>query len=208
MEEKTETILDIIDNIRVPGRPFDRPANEYWALLCMRHGLEDLYRRTANMDAYMRQQVDQDGNLNVCLWGPMPNMPGASMAMLTCAFHWYAVSACNYARLVGAIAYSQDKTRPLPPRYVESVMPEVLSFRDKVAAHFVWSTENRRDNHAERFASVLPAVTWQNGTFMVGGVEAILKNGDKSSSSKAILPWSLTKVHEGLRQRYWPPAKP
>jgi len=34
------TILDHIYGIKVPGEVFREPANEYWALLCLRQGLD------------------------------------------------------------------------------------------------------------------------------------------------------------------------
>ena len=51
-------------------------------------------------------------------------------------FHWYSISACQYVRTVGAIAYLQDNSRPKPLEYVNSVIPEVKAYRDKVGAHY------------------------------------------------------------------------
>ncbi len=44
-EDKPEsvTVLDYVDNIEVPGDVFRKPSNEYWALVCLRQGLEFLY---------------------------------------------------------------------------------------------------------------------------------------------------------------------
>ncbi len=73
-----------------------------------------------------------------------------------------------------------------------------------LAAHFAWSTENRRDNDAERLASILPPLTFNSDSFYVGGMTVAVRRNGKASTSEAIKPWSLCKVHEGLRARYWP----
>jgi hypothetical protein len=124
--------------------------------------------------------------------------------LLTCAFHWYAVSACQYVRTVRAISYRHDPRRPIPPEYVNAVLPEVLAFRDKVAAHFAFSTQNSRDNDAERLASVLPPLTFVDDSFHVGAFTVSIRNAGKASTSDTMQPWSICKVHEQLRRRYWP----
>jgi hypothetical protein len=45
MSTATVTVLDHIDNITVAGNVFERPVNEYWALTCLRDGLEFLNRQ-------------------------------------------------------------------------------------------------------------------------------------------------------------------
>src|SRR5262249_42968235 len=140
------TVLDHIDNIVVPGAVFQEPKNEYAALLCLWDGLEFLYQQALKCDKVVRQRVNPEGRLKFFGMGNLPELSqGVPIGLLTCAFHWYAVSACQYVRLVGAIAHQQDNTRALPPDYVRAVIPEVLSFRDKVAAHFAWSTRNNKD---------------------------------------------------------------
>ncbi len=198
------TILDYIDRISVPNNVFEPPANEYWALTCLRQGMDLLYCQARKCDEIMRLQVNPRGDLNYFGMGNLPEMRAVPTPLLTCAFHWYAISACQYARTVGAIACRQDATRPRSPHYVAAVMPDVLAFRDKVAAHFAWSTQNSKDNDAERLASILPALTFVDDSFHVGAFSVGLQSGGKESSSRSIAPWSICKVHERLRARYWP----
>jgi hypothetical protein len=69
-----ETILDYIDNIRVPGRVFDQPANEYWALLCWREGMQFLYTQVKRFDERTRQTLNPGGHA-ICHYGNMPEIP-------------------------------------------------------------------------------------------------------------------------------------
>ena len=78
------------------------------------------------------------------------------------------------------------------------------AFRDKVAAHFAWSTQHSKDNDAERLASILPPLTFEDDSFHVGGFAVGMQRAGKQSSSHSIAPWSICKVHERLRARYWP----
>jgi hypothetical protein len=199
------TILDHLDGITVPGNVFDQPTNEYWALVCLHQGMEFLHSQALKIEHVAKQRMNPSGNLRVFHMGTLPDIPEVPRALLTCAFHWYAISACQYVRTVGAIAFRQDCTRPDPGAYVEKVIPEVKVFRDKVAAHFAGMTKNKHDNEAERLASLLPPLTFEDDSWYVGGMTVGLSGGGKVSTSEAIKPWSLCRVHEELRKRYWPP---
>lgn len=201
----TLTVLDHIDKINVLGSVFEEPANEYWALVCLREGMEFLYRQALRFDQTLKQRINPAGNVRFFNMGNLPDFPQLPMKLLTCAFHWYSVSACQYVRTVGAIAFQQDHTRPRPKAYVEKVIPDVLIFRNKVAAHFAGMTKNKEDNDAERFASLLPPITFEDDSFHVGGFTVGLHLDGKASTSEAIKRWSICRVHEQLRTRYWPP---
>jgi hypothetical protein len=196
------TTLDHIDGITVPGNPFAEPANEYYALLWLRTGLRFLYIQVAKYDQIARAQLDP--SKQYFCFGNSPLLKGIPYDLLNCAFHWYSISACQYVNTVGAIACLQDKSHPKPPKYVESIIPEVKTFRDKVAAHFAWSSRNKRDNDAERLASIIPQVTFFDDTFQVQMLTATTVSKGKVSSSQEMQPWSVTKIHQRLQKRYWP----
>lgn len=202
------TTLDHIDNIIVPGNAFAEPANEYWALVWLHQGMEFLYQQVRRCDEGARQQVNPHGNMRVVCSGNFLGLPQVPQGLLTCAFHWYAISACQYVRTVGAIARRHDNTRPKPLDYTKKVIPEVLTFRDKVAAHFAWCTTNQKDNPAERFSSIIPPLGFQDDSFHVGMLTVHLRQSGKASNSTEIQPWSLSRVHERLCQRYWPELAP
>lgn len=199
------TVLDHIDNIKVPGRVFAEPANEYWALTCLHQGLAFLYRQAAQYDRLVTNKLNPDGKGK--LWtviGTPPALDDIPKGLLTCAFHWYAISACQYVRTVGAIAYRQDNTCPLPEEYAEKVLPEVVGFRDKVAAHFAGMTRNSRDNEAERLASIMPQLGFSDDSLCVSAYTIRISKGGQVCDSTSIKQWSIPKVHEQLQQRYWP----
>jgi hypothetical protein len=156
------------------------------------------------MTRWCRHGVNPDGKRRVTILFNHPVFAGIPMRLITCAFHWYAVSACQYVRTVGAIAYRQDNNRPRPDKYVDSVIPEVLAFRNKVAAHFAGLTLNRRDNKAERLASVVPQLGFEDDSFCVGAFTIRTVTDGKVSNSKSIKAWSIRGVHGELQRRYWP----
>lgn len=203
MDGNSETVLDYIDNIKVPGDPFKEPANEYWMLVCLRRGLELLYSKAYKFDEAARKNVNPKGNLKVFGFNVQTGINSVQLSLLTCAYHWYAISACNYARIVGEIAKQQDESRPSVSKYVEKCMPEVLAFRDKVAAHPAWASGNKKDNDAEQLASVIPQVQWSGDSYKVGSFRLGIRKSGQSSDSSAIKPWSLVEVHEQLRKRFW-----
>ncbi len=209
MEGESMTILDYIENIKVEGAPFNEPANEYFALLSLRTGLEYLYRFAQECDEVCLSQLNP--KKKVFFSGNIPEVKGIPYQLLSCVFHWYSISACQYVRTVGTIAYRQDKSRTTSLKYLDSIIPEVKVFRDKVAAHFGWLTKNEHDNEAERLASIIPQVSFYDDSFQVGGLRISMTRSGNRTDSKQITPWSIVKVHKRLRERYWPeqlePAK-
>ncbi len=202
------TILDHIDNITVLGDVFSEPSNEFWALICLRQGLDFLYQQVTKLDKITQSRLNPDGKKKFVSWGNVPGTEDLPTPLLTCSFHWYAVSACQYVRTVGAIACKQDNTRPLPPKYVEAVIPEVLAFRDKVAAHFAWSSKHSQDNEAERLASIIPPLSFVEDSWHVCVMQVAKSNGGKLSTSESLKPWSIANVHIELAKRYWPAQCP
>ena len=202
MADKIITTLDYMDNIQVDGNPFAEPANEYYALLCLRTGLDFLCRQAVKCDQIALSQLDP--NKEYFSFGNSPLLTGIPNKLLTCVCHWYSISACQYVRTIGAIAYRQDNSRMEPVEYVKIVIPEIKIFRDKVAAHFAWLTKNKHDNEAERLASIIPQVAFSDDYFQVGTLSLSMRRSGKSSSSREIKPWSITKIHKRLQARYWP----
>ena len=205
MSTEPVTVLDFLAEITVPGKVFERPGNEYWALVCLRRGLEFLYRQAQMCDELVKQQIDPTGSTTFAGFGNLPQLDVVPKPLLTCAFHWYAISACQYVRTVGAIAsrLALWKTPTKPLDYVRKVIPEVLAFRDKVAAHFAWTTKNDKDNDAERLASIIPPLAFVEDSFHVGAGLLVVQRSGVESSSDTLTPWSICKIHEQLRDRYW-----
>ena len=203
-KEEYKTILDHIDNISVPGDVFSKPTNEFWALICLKYGLSFLYQQVIRIDKITQSKLNPKNKMKYAGFGNLPGIEDIPKTLLTCSFHWYAVSACQYVRTVGAIAFKQDNSRPLPPKYVKAVIPEVLAFRDKVAAHFAWTSKNSQDNDAERLASIIPPLSFVEDSWYVGAMQIAMSKGGELTTSESIRPWSIAKIHNEMARRYWP----
>ncbi len=202
MDEK-RTILDNVEGFWVPSERFETLCNEYWALVCLKDGLQLLYGQTKAWEEKVAPRVELETGQKFVYMCSGSAMPPAPYTLLTNYFHWYAISVCQLVKTVGAIALKDGQTTARPKSYAETVIPEVIPFRDKVAAHFAWATKNSQDNDAERLASIIPQVTFVNGRYVVGGYQISRTIAGKSSDSSEIRQWSLTEVHERISQRYW-----
>lgn len=189
------TTLDHIQSIKVEGDVFKEPKNEYWSLICLFEGMELLYHNAKKCNDLVELNSPES-----FLFGNAPELKNVPKAILTSYLHWYAVSASNYVRTVGAIAGEKQLIDCKPLDYARKIIPEVITYRDKVAAHFSWSTKNNKDNSAERMVGVIPQLTYHNNTFHVGQMSFV--NGNDNSDE--IKPWSITETHIELKKRYWP----
>lgn len=194
-------ICDKNDGFELSSEVLWKYINEYQSLDTLYTGLDWLYRNVRCLEEVVKKR------LGPCLghYYPIVNHPllnDLPLLLVECNFHWYAVSACNFVRLIGWIGYSEHKSTKRPREYVKSVLPEVLSWRDKIAAHFVqtFSADDQRDNVIEKEFSVVPQLGYAEGTFQAASVS--ISNDGITSSSDTLKNWSLTKVHEGLLSRY------
>ena len=200
----SSTILDHIDNFSVSGDVFSEPANEYWALICLKEGLRFLNHQVAKCEEIVKQRYDPS-KIKLTCFGNDTLLANVPQHLLTCWFHWYAISACQYVRTIGMIEHKGEYSKI--DNYVKKVIPEVLSFRNKVAAHFAWTTRPRKkdkNDKAERMISIMPPLTFDNDSFFAGSMTLTNTSSGKTTSSEAIQPWSVTKTHECLCRRYWP----
>jgi hypothetical protein len=197
------TVLDHIDRISVNGDVFAEPANEYYLLVCLHAGMEFLYRQAKQCDDAVLQRLNLKPGVKVVGIG-LPEFDSVPMPLLVSSFLWYAISAFQYALTVGAIAFHNDGSRPKPIDYVKRVMPEILAFRNKVAAHPAWTMNHSKDNDAERFASILPFPTLMHDSFHMSAMKVGITKGGEFSNSEELKPWSICKTHEQLKRRYWP----
>ena len=83
--------------------------------------------------------------------------------LVACAFHWYSVTVCNYALLVGWIL--NDGSSKKAKKYQKSVLENVLLWRNKVGAHFAQADPLKDDSFAVRTQSVIFPVGYRDGAF-------------------------------------------
>jgi len=166
------------------------------------------------VDIYQQKLVEIEPLKNVRFsMGDLPsmhNVPGIPLGLVECAFHWYAVTICNYVKLVGWLASLDSVGKAgrgkFINEYINEVVPTVKVFRDKIAAHFALSAEDPRgrDNPAEKRVSMHPSLSLQNGVVYVTPLvfHTGPSDGKAESESDSLQPWSLTKVHAELVERY------
>lgn len=147
-----------------------------------------------------------------------------NLDILVCLFHWFGVSLCNYARLVGFIrgldcgdfarsdlkdsAKFKDIKKSVNS-YVRGVceLSAVLKWRNKVGAHFAITSPQADDNKATLDMSVMHPVTFTNRRYRVAELTLTYAGASTAPESSEIPQWSVTEVFESLIPRYWPHIK-
>jgi hypothetical protein len=194
-------VLDHLDNLQLPEETADRHFDATMALARLGEGLFWLHGTVGELERRARADaVPEDVKLAV-VGGILDSQP---LGLLSCAFQWYAVSACNYAQLVGWLTTGNPETAK---QYMKRVLPRVSQFRNKVAAHFAL-TDPRRDNEADLAASVMTQVVYAHGRLCAATLSPMVKDGKREISASRDLSWSLTVAHERLMPRYWPSGPP
>ncbi len=192
-------ILDHIENLSLPDGP--KYFNEVRTLKSLAVGLAYLNNQIAAIEQKVRESISK--NVRPCSCGNDPRPKWAPpLDLIVCAFHWYAVSACNYVRLVGWLGQQVCSNRPAPIDYTKDVIPVVVTYRNKVAAHPA-RVFPKDDNAATLDASVLYSVKFSDVAFYAGCWK-ITKTSKGVSSTSPDICWSLTKTHVELVKRYWP----
>ena len=201
-------IIDYEDSLCVPDKCLEQHHNELGSLRYLAVGLDFLYRQTRQIEAVLVDELDKSsksGKYSRHQYGyfiGIPELNRATQDLVACAFDWYSVTACNYARLAGWLAYGGDSEAAI--QYVDRVMPHVKTWRDKVGAHFARTSPRKKDTEADLAVSVIPHLSFEDGTFYVGSLTLSVAS-ERGMSSSAPMRRSLTETHMRLSSRYsWP----
>ena len=171
------------------------------ALNRMATGLWWLYQMVLDWEKILSREAQKDDVQLAIAGGILENKP---MEVLSCAFQWYAVSACSYARLVGWLATDDTQSSI---NYIQRVMPRIYGFRNKVAAHLAL-TDPRNDNEADLETSAMTQVIYCQARLCAGALTPILNPGEHEITVSRDISWSLTLAHQKLTPRYWPDGPP
>lgn len=194
-------ILDHLDNLELSQEDADRHFDATMALARLGEGLFWLYRTVIELERQAQADAAPEDVRLAVVGGILDRQP---LGLLSCVFQWYAVSACNYAQLVGWLATGKPEAAK---QYMKRVLPRVSQYRNKVAAHFALA-DPRRDNEADLAASVMTQVVFAQGRLCAAALSPVVKDGDCEVSASRDLSWSLTVAHERLLPRYWRDAPP
>lgn len=194
-------ILDHVQGIELPDAEAESHFDARMALARLAEGLSWVYQEVERLEVQTRQEAAKE-DVALALAGGV--LDGKPLGVLSCAFMWYAVSACNYAQLVGWLATRETQAAK---DYVRKVMPRLLNYRHKVAAHLA-ITEPRHDNEADLAASVMTQIVYIQGRLCAAALSPVVTGNGQEITASRNLSWSLTLAHERLVPRYWPGGVP
>ena len=213
-----KVILDHVEGWEVSEDDF---FNEIRALEALRAGLLEITVSVWHAEEPIRQRERAEG-AQISFYGNAPDLDPWMRQLLPCFFHWYGVSVCNYARLVGYVKSVEaehvskellqqgnqrefERVRKACDHYVNSLpeLQEVRTWRNKVAAHFAITSPHRKDDPMTLEASVIYPVTYSGGRFRVSELALARAYEDGTKQESDLPEWSLTKTQENLSERYW-----
>ena len=192
-------VIDYIANLKLSDEQEQGHFNELRSLSYLATGLRFIYEQVRRVEAEVIKRLPK--SKQVTILGNAPEMQGVNQDLVACAFHWYAVTACNYVKMVGWLANDGDSREAR--EYMQTVLPQVYLWRHKVAAHFAIIDPQRRDNAADLAMSVMFPISFDNGAFYTGSFTLTITKGGTKSTSRQDMRWSLTHTHRDLVDRYW-----
>ena len=195
--------LDYVDNLQLKDDDAEKRGNELNSLRYLARGLWFLNEQVSKIETQVAAKMPN--GKRVFHFGNSPDLEGIPQDLVACAFHWYAVTACNYVKMVGWLANNGDSKNA--KEYIDRVLPAVHLWRHKVAAHFAIIDPRKDDNAADLAMSVIFPVSYDNDAFYTGSFILTKSAGGKQSTSRQDMRWSLTQTHKELIPRYWPPKE-
>ena len=190
-------LLDAKENLLISDDETDAHYEELMALNRMGAGLWWLYRFVEGWEVKIQREAETDDIQLALAGGILENKP---VELLSCAFQWYAISACSYSQLVGWLATGDPKSAK---EYVRRVMPRISNYRNKIAAHLAL-TDPRDDNEADVAASVMTQIIYCLGRVFAASLTPVFNDTGTEITVSRDLSWSLTVAHQQLAPRYWP----
>jgi hypothetical protein len=172
---------------------------------CWAEGMSYLYRKVRGHEQVLIERIGKQ--TRVLSWPDGREVGSLPTDLISCAFHWYCVMACNYVRLVGQMAKEKKLLAESQTEYAKRVIPALMEYRNKIAAHPARlfgpdDKQYRLNSDSERFGSTVYPVYWsREGRFFAGPTVLVEREGEQSCAGK--WRWSLTQTHEQLLDRYW-----
>ncbi len=194
-------ILDYVDNLVLSDKDVKQHQYATQTLARLADGLFWIDSDVKRVEKYTTEKANKK-NVPVAVSGGI--LENTALGRLSCQFQWYAVSAHNYAQLVGWLVYGNPSQAKA---YVKRVMPNITKYRNKVAAHFALTDPRNDDNLATLSASVMTYIVYAKDHFYAGSISPKTLAGKEIDESN-IPAWSLTIAHQQLSERYWPAGKP
>lgn len=209
----TNKTIDHISNAEVS---ISDGNNELFTMSALAAGLKSIDFTVRQVEEPIRIKLGDDLDSSMFFGFGMPGVSRSFEELLPCLFHWYGVSVCNYARLVGFLtgiscgAYTRNsvenpdeykKIKVFCDNYVASIpeLTAVSHWRNKVFAHFALTDPRSKDNGAMLDVSTMSPTMFSNGRFQLGGMQVMCRGGTVEMPA-----WSITETHEKLSSRFWP----
>ncbi|MDP2328111.1 MAG: hypothetical protein Q8M79_08485 [Dehalococcoidia bacterium] len=190
-------ILDHREGLELSDEAVGQRVNELHALRTLGQGMVQVAAWVAEAEAQIRSQMGS--GYTAYAWGNGPMFDGIPMGLVPSWFDWYANSATKYVQLVGWLAFDGD--RRSIQRYASQVLGTALTWRNKVGAHFALVDPRDEDSPADLAASVIVPVGWVFDRLMTQPFTLGMTRDGESHKSRD-LSWSVTGLHDELRNRY------
>lgn len=209
-----EVLIDSVESLNVNRNDY---FNEIGSLRTLSNGLRELSAPIKRREAAFAKAGGD--RFNVLMYGGTSPAEVRMLDVTACMFHWFGLSLCNYARLVGFIRglhcgdfvradltdkKGVEKAKRSIEAYVLGIpeLTDVKTWRNKVFAHFAITDPFREDNISTLDMSVICPVTFE-GKYYVGSMVMTKKNSSGNHTS-SLPKWSMTDVFESLIPRFWP----
>ena len=190
--------LDYVEDLTIPESSaivkFPLESRLMW---CWAEGMSYLYRKVRRHEQTVLRKVGY--KTLVLRWPDGREVGSLPTDLISCAFHWYCVMACNYVLLVGQMAKEEELLADSQKEYAKRVIPALMEYRNKIAAHpaRLFGPDDKQyklNSDSERFGSIVYPVYWsKEGRFFAGPTVLIEKTGEQSCAGK--WRWSLKRGH-------------
>jgi hypothetical protein len=205
----------VVDHVRRLSVSEEDGCNKLGTLAYLSAGLQLLANKVARIEEPLRRDETATGRRAFAVGVPGSILPAPHAQLVPCFFHWYGMSVCNYARLVGFLAgvgsgaFARDATQDRRNHqqikdycddYVRGIpeLEPIRVWRNKVFAHFAL-TDPRGDNAAVLDVSTMSMIAYINDRLRVGGLVIATRGAECEMP-----PWSVTESFAQLAPRYWP----
>ena len=211
--------IDHAEDRKLTDEEVERYFNELRSLEYLATGLNLLNAQVRRIETRVVARIK---GLRVEMFGNAPELEGLPQDLVACAFHWYSVTVCNYVLLVGWLLNKGDTKAA--KKYQDSVLGNVLRWRNKVGAHFAQADPHKDDTPAALSQSVMFPIGFRDDAFYSPPFTLTLSsenqenpkpNGNAdwcwrllrrckpgTSRSGPEMTWSLTRTHRELSERY------
>ena len=196
-------LKDLLESIEIDNAVEQKYINEINVIHSTWQGVSFLRDRANEINELTKNRINPDGKYKMMILPNDSMISDLPIWLLVNIYNWYSVSLVNMITAITKIWLSESIIR-LEQRddYINKVCEQEKIYRDKIGAHYSFTTKNRNDSDAERTASSFPVICFNGFIWIACPWRITVQSNGKETTNDNMKEWDINSSFLSIQKRY------